>query len=290
MRPMETEKAYTTYSFSSLETLRRHPAIYLDASELPKTEPRVRRFREIVATIVKKNRRIGELARKSVPFYRGKIHGPAPKLEAALDPKRNGSYACMKEFAAAAKALRPGEFPIRALLLFHLTTLRLIELDLEPLHRPTALNRQKRLLADILQYLSSPQSEFSQSAHETEIRQFVKNWNCACYENSDAFYLQEGAIKAQQRETSPAKPKRPARRGVHGQQTTRMKKQRKDFAEFLRQNPVNETESCGTVAARASQFWNLNKKTFETAAKALGEKRGYKTSKALASAYRASKS
>ena len=77
--------------------------------------------------------------------------------------------------------------------------------------------------------------------------------------------------------------------GLKGSRTERMVEQLAEFKAWLRDNPVNERIAARTVGARASTYWRLHEKTFAKDATRTGEKRGFSSSKTLASAYRNSK-
>jgi len=76
--------------------------------------------------------------------------------------------------------------------------------------------------------------------------------------------------------------------GLRGTRTKRMLAQMDAFVAYLKEHPVSDIGQGKTVNARARQFWAANKKRLEHAVSATGENRGYRDSKALASAYRAS--
>ena len=91
------------------------------------------------------------------------------------------------------------------------------------------------------------------------------------------------------RDASPHQTKRQRGRrgsGLKGSRTERMVEQLVDFKAWLRDNPVNERNAARTVGARASAYWRLHEKTFAKDATRTGEKRGFSSSKTLASAYR----
>ena len=97
---------------------------------------------------------------------------------------------------------------------------------------------------------------------------------------------------AARRDASPHQTKRQRGRrgsGLKGSRTERMVEQLVDFKAWLRDNPVNERIAARTVGARASTYWRLHEKTFAKDATRTGEKRGFSSSKTLASAYRNSK-
>ena len=98
--------------------------------------------------------------------------------------------------------------------------------------------------------------------------------------------------RARKRVRSPHQTKRQRGRrgsGLKGSRTERMVEQLVDFKAWLRDNPVNERNAARTVGARASTYWRLHEKTFAKDATRTGEKRGFSSSKTLASAYRNSK-
>lgn len=97
------------------------------------------------------------------------------------------------------------------------------------------------------------------------------------------------AGRAARRDASPHQTKRQRGRrgsGLKGSRTERMVEQLVDFKAWLRDNPVNERNAARTVGARASAYWRLHEKTMARDAKRTGEKRGFSSSKTLASAYR----
>lgn len=77
--------------------------------------------------------------------------------------------------------------------------------------------------------------------------------------------------------------------GLRGKRTRAMSQQLDDFKTFLLSNPISEIGQGKTAGARAKQFWANHQKEFEKAAKASGERRGYPSAKAIASAYRTSR-
>ena len=105
----------------------------------------------------------------------------------------------------------------------------------------------------------------------------------------DALPHHSGAGRAARRDASPNQTKRHRGRrgsGLKGSRTERMVEQLVDFKAWLRDNPVNERIAARTVGARASTYWRLHEKTFAKDATRTGEKRGFSSSKTLASAYR----
>jgi len=88
-----------------------------------------------------------------------------------------------------------------------------------------------------------------------------------------------------------AKKKEKKRRGsgLKGTKTKTMQRQFDDFKAWINSgNETDERDDAKTINARARQYWNMpeNKPSMEKAAKATGEKRGYKNYKCLADAYR----
>ena len=77
--------------------------------------------------------------------------------------------------------------------------------------------------------------------------------------------------------------------GLRGTKTETMDDQLSDFKAWLLNNQTKDTDKSTTIGARATQYWNQNKKAMTKAAKESGEKRGYLNAKALAQAYRKTK-
>lgn len=77
--------------------------------------------------------------------------------------------------------------------------------------------------------------------------------------------------------------------GLRGTKTKKMDDQLSDFKAWLLDNPAKDTDKTKTIGARATQYWNQNKKAMTKAAKEIGEKRGYSNAKALAQSYRKTK-
>jgi len=75
--------------------------------------------------------------------------------------------------------------------------------------------------------------------------------------------------------------------GLKGPKKALMAKQLADFEKWINNGHETDEGYPGkTVGARAKQYWDQNKKSMGKAAKASGEKRGYKNPKCLADAYR----
>jgi len=74
--------------------------------------------------------------------------------------------------------------------------------------------------------------------------------------------------------------------GLKGPKTKTMKAQLSHFTAWTIHNQIVEGNPRMTVGARANLYWYQNKNSMGKAAKASGEKRGYKNPKCLADAYR----
>lgn len=89
-----------------------------------------------------------------------------------------------------------------------------------------------------------------------------------------------------------AKPKKQKRgrkgSGLKGTKTEIHAQQLQAFVNFIKTNPIEESDNSKTIGARAKAFWNKKKNFFEKHAKSQGEKRGYANYKSLADAYRKS--
>lgn len=255
-------------------------------------------LREAAAEVIRSNRRIRDNARKVAPFYLGDANTPEPPLNDRLprhvDPKHNGAYKCIKRLGNALKEIMPGHYPASALDSLRKTTVSVLHDSIEPIHRSKWINKFDTLLDDIHDYLNSPKPYLTREEHAKNIDKFVKLWIEFCLGNSDELYDYASTVVERQGKT-PRRPRtgrgrnRQSRSGLKGTRTKMMRQQSEDFIEFLKANPISEIGQGKTVGARANQFWSAHKKTFERAAKATGEKRGYPNAKAIASAYRTSK-
>lgn len=75
--------------------------------------------------------------------------------------------------------------------------------------------------------------------------------------------------------------------GLRGPKTKTMKAQLSHFTDWINNgHEIDERNDDKTIGARANQYWIQNEKSMEKAAKASGEKRGYKNYRSLAGAYR----
>lgn len=76
---------------------------------------------------------------------------------------------------------------------------------------------------------------------------------------------------------------------LRGPKTETMKEQLKRFSEFVmreKNDPLADFHLEEKLNSMAVRFWNEHKRTFERAAKAKGERKGYSCPKVLATAYR----
>lgn len=97
---------------------------------------------------------------------------------------------------------------------------------------------------------------------------------------------QPKATSCEEKSTSAkTKGKKSGRKGsgLHGPKKAKMDEQLDAFTTWVSNKQDSEKY---TISQLALQFWNLNKKDFEKAANAVGEKKGYKNRKCLADAYR----
>ena len=255
-------------------------------------------LREAAAEVIRSNRRIRDNARKVAPFYLGDGNTPEPPLNDRLprhiDPKHNGAYKCVKRLGNALKEIMPGHYPASALNSLRKTTISVLHESLEPIHRSKWINKFDTLVDDIHDYLNTPDPHLTHEEHAKNIDKFVKLWIDSCYGNSDEFYIYTSSVIERKSKTSHRTRtwrgrSRRSGSGLKGTRTKMMKKQFKDFLDYLKTHPISEIGQGKTVGARAIQFWSAHKKTFERAAKATGEKRGYSGPRAIASAYRTSK-
>ena len=79
------------------------------------------------------------------------------------------------------------------------------------------------------------------------------------------------------------------RKGLHGPKKKKMEQQLTAFTNFIeekKKDPLSVFMLSESVNAMALSFWNKNKKSFQRASKAKGEKKGYGSHTALANAYR----
>ena len=268
------------------------------AEEVQRTVGQRLELREAAAEVIRSNRRIRDNARKVAPFYLGDANTPEPPLNDRLprhiDPKHNGAYKCVKRLGNALKEIMPGHYPASALNSLRKTTVSVLHDSLEPIYRSKLINKFDTLVDDIHDYLNTPDPHLTHEEHAENIAKFVKLWIESCYCNSDEFYTYTRTVIERQGKT-PHRARtwrgrsRRSGSGLKGTRTQMMERQFKDFLEFLKTHPVCEIGQGKTVGARAIQFWAAHKKTYEHAAKATGEKRGYSGPKAIASAYRASK-
>ena len=93
-------------------------------------------------------------------------------------------------------------------------------------------------------------------------------------------------VPTRQEETKPG-PR--LRSKLRGPKTEMMKEQLKQFSEFVdkeRNDSLAEFKPKEKLNSMVVRFWNLHKTTFEKAAKAKDERKGYSCPKALATAYR----
>ena len=255
-------------------------------------------LREAAAEVIRSNRRIRDNARKVAPFYLGDANTPEPPLNDRLprhvDPKHNGAYTCIKRLGNALKEIMPGRYPSSALNSLRKTTVSVLHDSLEPIHRSKWINKFDTLVDDIHGYLNTPNPRLTREDHAKNIDKFVKLWIDSCYGNSDEFYNYASTVIERQSKT-PHRTRtwrgrsRRSGSGLKGTRTKMMRKQFREFNEFLMTHPISEIGQGKTAGARAIQFWNAHKKTFERAANASGEKRGYSSARAIASAYRTSK-
>lgn len=256
-------------------------------------------LREAAAEVIRSNRRIRDNVRKVAPFYLGDANTPEPPLNDRLprhvDPKHNGAYTCVKRLGNALKEIMPGHYPASALNSLRETTISVLHESLEPIHRSKWINKFDTLVDDIHGYLNTPNPLLTHEEHAKNIDKFVKLWIDSCYGNSDEFYTYTSNVIERKSKTSHRTRawrgrSRRSGSGLKGTRTKTMKNQFQDFLDYLKTHPISEIGQGKTVGARANQFWNAHKKTFERAAKASGEKRGYSSAGAIASAYRTSKS
>ena len=270
----------------------------LGAEEVQQAVGQRHELREAAAEVIRSNRRIRDNARKVAPFYLGDANTPEPplndRLPRHLDPKHNGAYHCVKRLGNALKAIMPGHYPANALNSLRKTTVSVLHESLEPIHRSKWINKFDTLVDDIHDYLNTPDPHLTHEEHVKNIDKFVKLWIDSCYCNSDEFYTYTSAVIERQDKTSHSARtwrgrSRRSGSGLKGTRTKMMRKQFKDFLDYLKTHPIVETNQCKTAGARDNQFWGAYKKTFERAAKASGEKRGYSGPRAIASAYRTSK-
>ena len=104
----------------------------------------------------------------------------------------------------------------------------------------------------------------------------------------------ENRTHADEHSIVPTRPKetKPGRRlgsRLRGPKTETMKEQLTKFSEFVKKekdDPLADFHFEENINSMAGRFWKDHRRTFERAAKAKGERKGYSCPKALATAYR----